>query len=56
MKGGKREGAGRPAPNGEMVNITVRLPITMVDALDKRALSRSEFIRYAINCALKKPA
>jgi metal-responsive CopG/Arc/MetJ family transcriptional regulator len=56
MTGGKRKGAGRPAPNGKMETICLRLPKAMVLALDEQELSRSEFIRVALKRALKKPA
>ena len=57
-KGGKREGAGRPAAAEPMRRVTLSLPASLLDELDKLAYSgsnRSETVTRLLKAALRKP-
>ncbi len=49
MRGGKREGAGRPNPWGEpLLKITIRLPSTIYRKLQARAGKRGVTFSHAL--------
>jgi len=57
-KGGSREGAGRPAAAEPMRRVTLSLPASLLDELDKLAYSgsnRSETIARLLQAALNAP-
>lgn len=55
-KGGKREGAGRPAAAEPMRRVSLSLPASLLDEIDRRAYrgsNRSEIVAQLLRKALK---
>lgn len=58
-RGGKREGAGRPATAEPMRRVTLSLPESLLDEIDRRAYrgsNRSETITRLLRAALAADA
>jgi metal-responsive CopG/Arc/MetJ family transcriptional regulator len=55
-RGGKRAGSGRPAADEPMRRVTVSLPVSLLDVIDRQAYqgsNRSETISRLLQLALR---